>query len=1325
MSSIRTPIPQIPPFKGQSSTASSTAGGPLQPRRAPPQLTDSTQVNQAVAQPLKDGTHKGSSSPARAGKTYDRRAAVSVASTTATAKATTSTATASATAGKTNSSTKSSTSGRSSENRPPAGQSSNSKPRPQTRLEREKKKDYKDPANIGPWKLGKIIGQGASGRVRYAQHGSTGQPAAVKIIPKNALVNSRMSLREAGAKQNKLMLGIEREIVIMKLIEHPNLIGLWDVYETSTELYLVMEYVAGGELFDHLVARGKLSSSEARSYFRQIIYGLDYCHRFNICHRDLKPENLLLDSKKRTVKLADFGMAALQPTEKMLETSCGSPHYASPEIVSGKSYKGSASDIWSCGIILFALLCGRLPFDDPNLAELLKKVRSGKFHMPEEVEPSAKGLIWRMLEVDPARRITMPDILRHPWFTNDGREPARNPVTTSFADLAVETARIFAGGREAIDADILQNLRTLWPELSEKKLIDTLLSPEVSWQKTFYTLLVNHRENHSADDDEDVESDGDVNAQGQRVVVDASASELAAGKAGVADGATVNAGTAVSSKERARPRRSGDIITPSQSPLKTKADMAAPSSGRQSPTKPAGPRTQGTSTVTPGSSGIATATSSSSGTQASTSKAPQPTTSFRASEADRTFRAPDERSNTTASTSGAGPTSQPTQQPKQQSPLVGARTSSRAPSPARLPADDLAESGTSKPQQPQPLQAQQQPSSSTSSRSNAATATSNNGKGLDRRLSLSGGSGGGAAAATPAIAVPQVGDATVQRFFQEIADELAMIRASGPSSSSSPAAAAGGSENAEVLLQSKLDKLRATIGAVASAAEAPPSTPVLGGSASVRSPQMMMTAAPSTSSQQQQRSTVSASRADETHRFDDADEDDTSVEEGAGAGLHGGGASSRLMNAGSSSAQHTQTLHDGRTAPLSISSKASQQSITADRSTYAGGMTSPNPTTHGASGWNSRNKTVAHSRPGSAMSHHSGDENGSHLSSGSMIRNARIKAAAALRSRAENASSSSSTATPMGGKENAAPSLSAHLQAEGLTRLQKKNPGLGLDILAPTVSVSSAPGSPGANRTSHATASPIIAAAAMAPSALNLPSPNPSIMSGSSSIIPPSPKQSWFAGLFNWKPASYTLYSIETLSITTTECRRLLHSYGVRTVLEDAESELRVGVLKCVSAEVRDPSGVHVVSKPVRFRVEFAMLPVASPSAAFAPSPALSGGAVPGTPRGSILVPASPALSAGGGPSVMRASSIRSGTTTHSYYSREGSSSYTHTPAATTATSGGLLHGFATTMTLVQEKGALSTFKGIHAQLSRDWELDMLHSMMSPAMGYPASPRLS
>lgn len=167
-----------------------------------------------------------------------------------------------------------------------------------------------------------------------------------------------------------------------------------------------MEYVPRGELFDYLVERGRLPVAEALNYFQQIISAVDYCHRFNIAHRDLKPENLLLD-KDKNIKVADFGMAAWEGGDSMLRTSCGSPHYASPEVVAGEAYHGSVSDIWSCGVILFALLAGRLPFDDDNVRILLDKVRAGRYVMPSDIDLSAKDLIRRMLEKDVKKRITV------------------------------------------------------------------------------------------------------------------------------------------------------------------------------------------------------------------------------------------------------------------------------------------------------------------------------------------------------------------------------------------------------------------------------------------------------------------------------------------------------------------------------------------------------------------------------------------------------------------------------------------------------------------------------------------------------------------------------------------------------------------------------------------------------------------------------------------------------------------------------------------------------------------------------------------------------
>ncbi|KAG0141115.1 hypothetical protein CROQUDRAFT_136332 [Cronartium quercuum f. sp. fusiforme G11] len=373
--------------------------------------------------------------------------------------------------------------------RPPANQGPNI--RAPTGRNSGVRGEKEDPKRIGPWKIGKIIGKGSSGRVKIAKHSVTGQYAAVKIVPKHILLSSRMSVNEAGAKADKMLLGIEREIVIMKLIEHPNVMSLYDVWETGSELYLIMEFVEGGELFDYLVNRGKLREDEALHYFQQIICGVDYCHRFNICHRDLKPENLLLDSK-RNIKIADFGMAALEASDKLLETSCGSPHYASPEIVSGLTYHGSSSDIWSCGVILFALLIGRLPFDDENVGALLNKVRIGQFWMPDELSPYAKSLIRGMLTVDPEKRFTMDQIKAHPWFT---RLPPR-PQPAYIAPPTPDQITKAVGKASELDYDIVSNLRTLWFGASEESIVTALISDEKCWEKVFYFLLAKYRQKH-------------------------------------------------------------------------------------------------------------------------------------------------------------------------------------------------------------------------------------------------------------------------------------------------------------------------------------------------------------------------------------------------------------------------------------------------------------------------------------------------------------------------------------------------------------------------------------------------------------------------------------------------------------------------------------------------------------------------------------------------------------------------------------------------------------------------------------------------------------
>ncbi|KAI9317473.1 kinase-like domain-containing protein [Dichotomocladium elegans] len=332
--------------------------------------------------------------------------------------------------------------------------------------------------DIGDYWIGKTLGKGSSGRVKLGIHKITGEKVAIKIIARAQLA-SNTSIERA----------VKREIAIMKLIRHPNIVGLVDVIDLddSPNLYLVLEYVQGGELFEHLVSKGRLSEDEARKYFQQIIFGLDYCHRHLICHRDLKPENLLLDTNM-DLKIADFGLASLQPDGSLLETSCGSPHYASPEIVNGVPYNGAAADIWSCGIVLYALLCGHLPFDDGNIRELLIKVRAGKYNLPNFLSSNARDLLQKILVVHPEQRYTMSQIQQHPWFTE---VPPPNPCVLPDPPTAAEIGRPVSC-REEIDERLLESLKVLWTDNTTEQVIHALLNDEHNMQKVTYVLLQRH-----------------------------------------------------------------------------------------------------------------------------------------------------------------------------------------------------------------------------------------------------------------------------------------------------------------------------------------------------------------------------------------------------------------------------------------------------------------------------------------------------------------------------------------------------------------------------------------------------------------------------------------------------------------------------------------------------------------------------------------------------------------------------------------------------------------------------------------------------------------
>lgn len=258
-------------------------------------------------------------------------------------------------------------------------------------------------ARIGNYRLGKTLGVGSFGKVKLAEHEPTGKKVAVKILNRHKIRAQQMEEK------------LKREIKILKMCLHPHIIRLYEVIETSTDVFVVTEYSSGGELFDYIVERGRLAEAEARRFFQQIVSGVEYCHKHMIAHRDLKPENLLLDERSN-VKIADFGLSNCMRDGWFLKTSCGSPNYAAPEVISGKLYAGPEVDIWSCGVIVYALLCGSLPFDDDSIPYLFRKIKGGIYILPSYLSDMSRDLIAKMLVTDPLKRITIEEIRRHPWF---------------------------------------------------------------------------------------------------------------------------------------------------------------------------------------------------------------------------------------------------------------------------------------------------------------------------------------------------------------------------------------------------------------------------------------------------------------------------------------------------------------------------------------------------------------------------------------------------------------------------------------------------------------------------------------------------------------------------------------------------------------------------------------------------------------------------------------------------------------------------------------------------------------------------------------------
>jgi serine/threonine protein kinase len=334
---------------------------------------------------------------------------------------------------------------------------------------------YKDNKNvIGQFLLGKTLGEGTFGKVKIGTHIITGEKVkfnlnfskqvAVKILEKIRILDESDKVR------------VDREIKILKSLMHHNIIQIYSVIENPTTIFLIMEYSSGGELYDYIVLKKRLSDFEACKYLHQIINGVEYIHKVGVVHRDLKPENLLLDHKNN-IKIVDFGLSNIYKNGLNFRTPCGSPCYAAPEMILGKVYNGTQIDIWSIGVILYAMLCGFLPFDDPDNDILYKKIIDGNYSIPNFLSDSAKDLLKNILNTDPEKRYTLKQIRSHAWFN-------RIPVMIN-EGLLVGVINI------PVDENILEKMKKLGYPKDEVR--ENLLNNRHNNATTTYYLMIRNQ----------------------------------------------------------------------------------------------------------------------------------------------------------------------------------------------------------------------------------------------------------------------------------------------------------------------------------------------------------------------------------------------------------------------------------------------------------------------------------------------------------------------------------------------------------------------------------------------------------------------------------------------------------------------------------------------------------------------------------------------------------------------------------------------------------------------------------------------------------------
>jgi len=317
-----------------------------------------------------------------------------------------------------------------------------------------------------------VIGEGTFATVRLAVNKQTGEQVAIKIMEKNKIIQMEDKER------------IEREIKVLKNLRHPNIVHLYSVIEKDEKIYLITEYVKGKELFDYIVMKKKLSENESCLFFQQIISGIEYLHKLKYVHRDIKPENLLINEETKELKIVDFGLSNIvnNPSKDLLKSACGSPSYAAPEMLNGEKYRAPPVDIWSCGVVLYAMICGYLPFEDDDNDVLYDKICKGKFVIPNHVSEKARDLLNKILVTDPKKRFTINQIKSHPWFSTYNEK----------GKLMIREGLLLSKYVVPVDEDVVSSMSTKY-NLSDEKIRISILTNKHDDISTIYYLLLHKK----------------------------------------------------------------------------------------------------------------------------------------------------------------------------------------------------------------------------------------------------------------------------------------------------------------------------------------------------------------------------------------------------------------------------------------------------------------------------------------------------------------------------------------------------------------------------------------------------------------------------------------------------------------------------------------------------------------------------------------------------------------------------------------------------------------------------------------------------------------